>query len=77
MSSDNSAVITRDVGIINLRGLHARAAAKLTWPDFWSNAVCSHPQPREAFAEPRDDRLETVMAAARTVRAHAQENELR
>jgi phosphocarrier protein len=29
MSSDNSAVITRDVGIINLRGLHARAAAKL------------------------------------------------
>jgi phosphocarrier protein len=29
MSSDNSAVITRDVGIINKRGLHARAAAKL------------------------------------------------
>jgi phosphocarrier protein len=29
MSSDNSAVITRDVGIINRRGLHARAAAKL------------------------------------------------
>lgn len=27
--SDNSAVITRDVGIINRRGLHARAAAKL------------------------------------------------
>jgi phosphocarrier protein len=29
MSSENSAVITRDVGIINRRGLHARAAAKL------------------------------------------------
>jgi phosphocarrier protein len=29
MSSDNSAVITREVGIINRRGLHARAAAKL------------------------------------------------
>ncbi len=29
MNSDNSAVITRDVGIINRRGLHARAAAKL------------------------------------------------
>ena len=29
MSSNNSAVITRDVGIINRRGLHARAAAKL------------------------------------------------
>jgi phosphocarrier protein len=27
--SENSAVITRDVGIINRRGLHARAAAKL------------------------------------------------
>jgi phosphocarrier protein len=29
MNSDNSAVISRDVGIINRRGLHARAAAKL------------------------------------------------
>jgi phosphocarrier protein len=29
MSSDNSAVVTRDVGIVNRRGLHARAAAKL------------------------------------------------
>jgi phosphocarrier protein len=29
MNSDNSAVITREVGIINRRGLHARAAAKL------------------------------------------------
>lgn len=27
--SDNSAVITVDVGIVNRRGLHARAAAKL------------------------------------------------
>jgi len=27
--NDNSAVITREVGIINRRGLHARAAAKL------------------------------------------------
>jgi phosphocarrier protein len=29
MSSDNRAVVTRDVGIVNRRGLHARAAAKL------------------------------------------------
>jgi phosphocarrier protein len=29
MNSDNSAVISREVGIINRRGLHARAAAKL------------------------------------------------
>jgi phosphocarrier protein len=29
MSDEGSAVISRDVGIINRRGLHARAAAKL------------------------------------------------
>jgi isopentenyl-diphosphate Delta-isomerase len=27
-----------------------RAAAKATWPGFWSNAVCSHPLPREPYA---------------------------
>jgi phosphocarrier protein len=38
--SDNSAVITRDVGIINRRGLHARAAAKLvTLAEKFSAAV--------------------------------------
>ncbi|OYV49518.1 MAG: HPr family phosphocarrier protein [Acidocella sp. 35-58-6] len=38
--SDNSAVITRDVGIINRRGLHARAAAKLvTLAERFSAAV--------------------------------------
>jgi len=38
--SDNSAVITRDVGIINRRGLHARAAAKLvTLAETFSAAV--------------------------------------
>jgi len=40
MSSDNSAVITREVGIINRRGLHARAAAKLvTLAERFSAAV--------------------------------------
>ncbi|MDR3520918.1 MAG: HPr family phosphocarrier protein [Acidocella sp.] len=40
MMSDNSAVITRDVGIINRRGLHARAAAKLvTLAERFSAAV--------------------------------------
>lgn len=38
--NDNSAVITRDVGIINRRGLHARAAAKLvTLAERFSAAV--------------------------------------
>jgi phosphocarrier protein len=38
--SDNSAVITREVGIINRRGLHARAAAKLvTLAERFSAAV--------------------------------------
>ncbi|HQT65142.1 MAG: HPr family phosphocarrier protein [Acidocella sp. 20-57-95] len=37
---DNSAIITRDVGIINRRGLHARAAAKLvTLAERFSAAV--------------------------------------
>jgi phosphocarrier protein len=40
MNSDNSAVITREVGIINRRGLHARAAAKLvTLAERFSAAV--------------------------------------
>jgi isopentenyl-diphosphate delta-isomerase len=34
-----------------------RAAAKATWPDFWSNAVCSHPQPQEPYAAAARRRL--------------------
>jgi isopentenyl-diphosphate delta-isomerase len=34
-----------------------RAAAKATWPGFWSNAVCSHPQPREPYAAAARRRL--------------------
>jgi isopentenyl-diphosphate delta-isomerase len=26
-----------------------RAVTKATWPGFWSNAVCSHPRPRESY----------------------------
>ncbi len=34
-----------------------RAAAKPTWPGFWSNAVCSHPLPREPYAASARRRL--------------------
>lgn len=34
-----------------------RAAVKATWPGFWSNAVCSHPLPREPYAAAARRRL--------------------
>jgi isopentenyl-diphosphate delta-isomerase len=34
-----------------------RAAAKATWPGFWSNAVCSHPLPREPYVAAARRRL--------------------
>jgi isopentenyl-diphosphate Delta-isomerase len=34
-----------------------RAAIKATWPGFWSNAVCSHPLPREPYAAAARRRL--------------------
>jgi len=34
-----------------------RSAAKATWPGFWSNAVCSHPLPREPYAAAARRRL--------------------
>jgi isopentenyl-diphosphate delta-isomerase len=34
-----------------------RAAAKPTWPGFWSNAVCSHPLPEEPYAAAARRRL--------------------
>jgi isopentenyl-diphosphate delta-isomerase len=34
-----------------------RAAQKATWPGFWSNAVCSHPLPREPYAAAARRRL--------------------
>lgn len=34
-----------------------RAAVKATWPGFWSNAVCSHPLPREPYAASARRRL--------------------
>lgn len=34
-----------------------RAQTKATWPGFWSNAVCSHPLPREPYAKAARRRL--------------------
>ncbi len=34
-----------------------RAAEKTTWPGYWSNAVCSHPLPREPYAKAARRRL--------------------
>lgn len=34
-----------------------RAAAKATWPGYWSNAVCTHPLPREAYVAAARRRL--------------------
>jgi len=34
-----------------------RAPVKATWPGFWSNAVCSHPMPRETYVAAARRRL--------------------
>jgi isopentenyl-diphosphate delta-isomerase len=34
-----------------------RATTKATWPGFWSNAVCSHPLPKEPYAAAARRRL--------------------
>jgi len=34
-----------------------RAASKASWPGFWSNAVCSHPLPKEPYVAAARRRL--------------------
>jgi isopentenyl-diphosphate delta-isomerase len=34
-----------------------RSSKKPTWPNFWSNAVCSHPYPNETYQKAAERRL--------------------
>lgn len=45
-----------------------RAATKTTWPGFWSNAVCSHPLPKEADATAARRRLGEELRIERDVK---------
>jgi len=44
-----------------------RAGAKPTWPGYWSNAVCSHPLPQEAYAAAARRRLGEELGIAAAV----------
>jgi isopentenyl-diphosphate Delta-isomerase len=44
-----------------------RATTKATWPGFWSNAVCSHPLPREPYAAAARRRLFEELRIHRSV----------
>jgi isopentenyl-diphosphate delta-isomerase len=44
-----------------------RADAKETWPGFWSNAVCSHPLPREPYVAAARRRLFEELRIRRAV----------
>lgn len=48
------------VHLIDSRGRHLlqrRAAGKMLWPGFWSNACCSHPAPGETITDAASRRL--------------------
>ena len=48
------------VHLIDSRGRHLlqrRAAGKMLWPGFWSNACCSHPAPGETIVHAASRRL--------------------
>jgi len=37
--------------------IHQRASEKKTWPGYWTNATCTHPNPEESYKEAASRRL--------------------
>lgn len=59
------------VHLIDSAGRHLiqrRAAGKMLWPGFWSNACCSHPAPGEAIVDAASRRLREELGIAATCR---------
>lgn len=59
------------VHLIDSSGRHLlqrRAAGKMLWPGFWSNACCSHPAPDETIAGASSRRLREELGIAASCR---------
>ncbi|CRM80303.1 MULTISPECIES: isopentenyl-diphosphate Delta-isomerase [Pseudomonas] len=60
------------VHLIDSQGRHLlqrRAAGKMLWPGFWSNACCSHPAPGESILDAASRRLREELDVRSSCRA--------